>query len=170
MRAGISERAKEGMAMRKKIHEVRLTDEQRALCERVATKCEGPPERVRRAWILLKSDGNGKAWLDARIAESYGCSVGTVERVRRRFAERGFEAALERARQSRTRPKALDGEQEARVVALRLGSPPAGYSRWSLRLLARKAVELGIVDRVSHETMRKTVKKTASRAGSAAIG
>lgn len=156
--------------MRKKTHEVRLTDQQRALCERVATKCEGSPERVRRAWILLKSDGNGEAWPDARIAESYGCSVVTVERVRRRFAEQGFEAALERKRQSRTRPKALDGEQEARVVALRLGSPPAGYSRWSLRLLARKAVELGIVQRTSHETIRKTVKKTASRAGSAATG
>ena len=156
--------------MRKKLHEVFLTGEQRAACERVATKCEGSPERVRRAWMLLRSDGNGEAWPDARIAEAYGCSAQTVGRVRRRFAEQGFEAALERTRQSRTRPKALDGEQEARVVALRLGPPPAGRARWTLRLLAHKAVELGIVEQVSHETVRRTVKKTASRAGSAATG
>ena len=146
--------------MSRKLHEVNLTEEQRALCERVATKCEGSPERVRRAWILPRSNVNGEAWRDGRIAEAYGCTPHTVASVRRRFAEQGFESALERRRQCRTRPKALDGEQEARVVALRLGPPPAGYARWSLRLLARKAVELGIVERASHETMRRTVKKT----------
>ena len=147
--------------MGKNSHVVRLTVEQRALCERVATQCEGSAERVRRAWILLRSNVDGDAWEDARIAEVHECSVQTVERVRRRFAEQGLEAALERKRQSRTRPKALDSEQEARVIALWLGPPPAGYARWSLRLLARKAVELGIVERASHETIRKTVKKRA---------
>ena len=84
-----------------------------------------------------------------------------MENIRQRLVERGFDETLNGA--SRPRPpieKLLDGEQEARMIAMRLGSPPKGYANWSLRLLARKVVELGIVDRVSHETIRKTLKKT----------
>jgi hypothetical protein len=85
----------------------------------------------------------------------------TVENIRHRFVERGFEETLNGARRL-TPPtqKRLDGEQEAHIIALRLGAPPKGYANWSLRLLSRKVVELGIVDAVSHETVRRTLKKT----------
>ena len=85
-----------------------------------------------------------------------------MENIRRRLVEQGFEVALNGVK--RRRPpteKLLNGEQEAQVIAMRLGAPPAGYANWSLRLLARKVVELGLVDAVSHETVRQTLKKMA---------
>jgi transposase len=116
---------------------------------------------VRRAQLLLKADVDGANWTDRRIAEAFSCRIKTVENVRQRLVERGFEEALNGAqRTSAPTDKLLDGEQEAQIIALRLGTPPKGYANWTLRLLARKAVELEIVDSVSYETIRRTLKKT----------
>ena len=89
------------------------------------------------------------------------CRTKTVENIRQRYVLEGFERALERKRRALSPGlKLLDGEQEAQVIALRLGSPPKDYANWSLRLLARRVVELGVVESVSHETIRRTLKKT----------
>ena len=118
--------------------------------------------KVRRAQILLKCDAGGPNWTDQEIAEAFGCRTKTVENIRQRLVTEGFEETLHR-RQSETPPSAklLDGAQEAQIIALRLAKPPKGFSNWSLRLLADKVVELGIVEKVSHETLRKALKKTA---------
>ena len=110
----------------------------------------------------LKADAEGPNWTDQRIAEAFGCRTQTVENIRQRLVERGFREALDGSKRE-TPPveKLLDGEQEARIIATRLGSPPPGYANWTLRLLARKVVELGIVESVSYETVRRTLKKTA---------
>ena len=140
---------------------VRLTDEERETCCEITKKLKGTSEKVRRAQILLKADADGPGWTDAKIAEAFSCRTKTVENIRQRFVEQGFEQTLER-KQLETAPanKLLDGEQEAKVIAMRLGPPPQGYSNWTLRLLARKAVVLEIVESISHETVRQTLKKT----------
>jgi Homeodomain-like domain len=144
-----------------KIYVVRLTDQERVELRSVVKKLKGTSEKVRRAQILLKADADGPNWTDKRIAEAFSCQTRTVERLRQRLVERGFEETLHRV--ERAQPpveKLLTGEQEARIIATRLGPPPKGYANWSLRLLARKVVELKIVDTVSHETVRRTLKKT----------
>ena len=140
---------------------VRLADEERNELLAVIKKLKGTSQKVRRAQILLKADTDGPNWTDHRIAEAFGCRTKTVENIRQRLVERGFREAVDRS-ERRTPPveKLLSGEQEARIIATRLGSPPPGYANWTLRLLARKVVELGIVDSVSHETVRRTLKKT----------
>src|SRR5207247_10969470 len=108
-----------------------------------------------------KANAEGLNWTDERIAEEFSCRTRTVEMIRQRLLERGFEETLHRV--ERAQPpveKLLTGEQEARIIAARLGPPPKGYANWTLRLLARKAVELEIVDSVSYETVRRTLKKT----------
>lgn len=140
---------------------VRLTDHERATLADVVKKLKGTGQKVRRAQVLLKADADGPKWTDRQIAEAYGCRTKTVENVRQSLVERGFDLTLDGARRpGPPTPKRLDGEQEAKVIATRLGPPPAGYANWSLRLLARKVVELRIVDAVSHETLRRTLKKT----------
>lgn len=141
---------------------VRLTDEERKICREVIKQLKGTSEKVRRAQILLKADAEGPAWTDRRIAEAFSCRTKTIENIRQRFVELGFEQTLERKKsQAAAANKLLDGEQEAKIIATRLGSPPKGYGKWTLRLLARKVVELGIVECISHETVRQTLKKTA---------
>jgi hypothetical protein len=123
---------------------------------------KGSSQKVRRAQILFKADADGPNWTDRRIAEAFSCRTKTVENIRQHLVERGFAETLHGVK--RTKPpteKRLDGKQEAQVIALRLGSPPKGYANWTLRLLARKVVELEIVPSVSHETIRRTLKKTA---------
>ena len=141
---------------------VRLTEAERATCQEVIKKLKGTSEKVRRAQILLKADADGPAWTDAEIAEAFSCRTKTVENIRQRFVELGFEQTLERKKpQTPPANKLLDGRQEAQIIATRLGPPPAGYASWTLRLLARKVVELEIAPCISHETVRKTLKKTA---------
>ena len=139
---------------------VRLTAEEREICHETIRRLKGGSERVRRAQILLKTDADGPAWTDRKIAEAFSCRTKTVESIRRNLVEEGFERALERKRTPPV-PKILDGEAEARVIAMYEGQPPKGYANWSLRLLAGKIVELGIADSISHETVRRTLKKTA---------
>jgi len=141
---------------------VRLTDHERAELAAVIKKFKGTSQKVRRAQILSKADADGPNWADHRIAEAFGCRAQTVENVRQRLVECGFREALDgRKRETPPVEKLLSGEQEARIIATRLGSPPPGYANWTLRLLARKVVELGIVESVSYETVRRTIKKTA---------
>lgn len=140
---------------------VRLTDEERATLTDVVKRFKGSSQKVRRAVILLKSDANGPAWTDAKIAEAVGCRTKTVENIRERLVTLGFEITLNgQARDQPPRPKLLDGKQEAKLIALRLGPPPKGFANWSLRLLADKVVELEIAPSISHETVRQTLKKT----------
>jgi hypothetical protein len=140
---------------------VRLTDEERSELQEVVRKLKGTSQKVRRAQILLKADADGPHWTDQRIAEAFSCRVQTVEKIRQRLVERGFHETLQGAKREKPpTEKRLSGEQEARVIAMRLGPPPKGYANWTLRLLARKVVELAIVDSISHETVRQTLKKT----------
>ena len=150
---------------------VRLTDEERDVLRDVVKKLKGTSQKVRRAQVLLKADADGPAWTDARIAEAFGCRTKTVENIRQRFVTEGFDVTLNgQPRLKPPRARLLDGEQEAKVIAMRLGPPPPGFSNWTLRLLAEQVVALEIVDSISYETIRRTLKKTraaklAGRAG-----
>ena len=140
---------------------VRLSEQERQTCLDVVKKLKGTSQKVRRAHILLKADADGPAWSDAQIAEAFHCRVQTVENLRKRLVPEGFEAALERKpRETPPTPPLLDGEKEAKLIALRLGKPPAGYGRWTLRLLADERVTLEVVESISVETVRRALKKT----------
>ena len=140
---------------------VRLSKQERNTLREVVKKLKGDSEKLRRAQIMLKADADGPAWSDSRIAEAFGCRRQTVEMIRQRFVECGFQETLDgKKRPNPPTEKLLDGEQEAKIIATRLGPPPKGYATWTLRLLARKVVELEIVDTVSYETVRRTLKKT----------
>ena len=145
----------------KKKYIVRLSKKERETLPGVSKRLTGSSQKVRRAQILLKADVRGQNWTDARIAEAFSCRVQTVENLRKRFVMEGFEIALNgKTRESPPREKRLDGKQEAKVIAMRLGKPPKGFASWSLRLLADRVVELKLVDSISHETIRQTLKKT----------
>jgi transposase len=141
---------------------VRLSVEERAQLEAIIAKGKTAARKLTRARILLKADCSilGPAWSDQQISEALDLGVITVHRVRRSFVEGGLDGALARRPVPR-RPRMPDGEQEAHLIALACGSPPAGRCRWTLRLLADKLVELGHVGNVSHETIRRTLKKTS---------
>ncbi len=140
---------------------VRLSDEERSLLRDIVKRLKGTSQKVRRANILFKADVDGPNWSDAKIAEALSCRTQTVENVRRRLVTEGFEAVLNRKkRETPPRPKILDGKQEAEIIALRRGQPPAGFAKWTLRLLANQIVKREIADSISHETVRGTLKKT----------
>lgn len=145
--------------MRKK-YVVRLTDGEREMLTGLLKRHRVAAQKVRRARILLKADADGPNWTDAKIAEAFDCRTRSVESLRERLVTEGFEVALHGKPKSRVRSKVLDGEQEAKIIALRLGSPPKGFANWTLRLLAERAVALEIVESVSYETVRRTLKKT----------
>ena len=150
---------------------VRLTNEERESLRSVIKKQKGSSQKVRRAQVLLKADADGPGWTDARIAEAFDCRTKTVENIRQRLVRDGFEIALNgKQREAPPRAKLLDGEQEAKLIAMRLGSPPKGFANWTLRLLAQRVVQLEIVDSISPETVRKTLKKTTSRRGKFSTG
>ena len=141
---------------------VRLSKEERDTLRGVIKTLKGSSQKVRRAQILLKADVEGPNWTDAKIADAFSCRTQTVEGIRERLVTEGFEATLcGKQREQPPRSKLLDGEQEAKVIALRLGPPPKGFANWSLRLLAAQIVELELVESISHETVRQTLKKTA---------
>lgn len=150
---------------------VRLTEEERRELKEIITKGKAAAYKIKDANILLKADADGPAWPDKKIVESFSVCENRVLAVRHRFVEQGFEAALNRKRQERpSRAYKLDGEAETRLMALRCGNSPVGYSRWNLRLLADKAVELGIVDTISHETVRQALKKRDAPAPEEVLG
>ena len=141
---------------------VRLSDEERGVCQESIKQLKGSSQKFRRAQILLKTDADGPAWLDVRIAAAFNCRVQTIENLRKRLVIEGFEWALEgKKRQEPPTPCKLDGEAEAQLIALRLGKPPSGYGHWTLYLLADERVRWELVDAISYETVRKVLKKTA---------
>ena len=145
-----------------KKYTVRLSDEERGVCQEIVKRLKETSEKVKRAQILLKADADGPEWSDVKISEVYDCRVQTVETVRKRLVTEGFEVALERKKRSTApTPHKLDGVAEAQLIAMRLGKPPAGYGRWSLQLLADALVALEVVSSICPETVRKTLKKTA---------
>lgn len=123
-----------------------------------------PARKLAHARILLKSNQGpeGPGWVDVRVAEAVETSQPTVARVRKQYVEEGLEAALNRRSPNRVYTRKLDGEQEARLIALACSEPPEGYAEWSLRLLADRMVELEIVGKISYQTVRRTLKKTTS--------
>lgn len=139
---------------------VRLTKRQREMTEQIVRQLDGSPQKVRRAQILLKADHSQGSWTDGEISEAFGCSTQTAENVRKRFCQCGFESTLHgKKRSSPPREPRLDGHGEAQVIALRLSKPPKGYANWTLELLQERVVALSIVDSISRETLRKTLKK-----------
>ena len=141
---------------------VRLEDSERSICREVIKKLKGSSHKVRRAQILLKIDADGPAWSDQRVAEAFSCRVQTVENLRKRLVTEGFQVVLDRKKRDvAPTEKILNGEQEAKLIAMRLGKPPAGYGQWTLQLLADQMTALEIVDSISRETVRRTLKKMA---------
>jgi hypothetical protein len=141
---------------------VRLSDEERGVCQELIKYLKGSAQKFRRAQILLKADADGPGWADVKIAEAFNCRVQTIENLRKRLVIEGFELALDgKKRPEPPTPCKLHGEAEAKLIAMRLGKPPAGYGHWTLQLLANEMVALEIVDAISHETVRKVLKKTA---------
>jgi Homeodomain-like domain len=138
---------------------VRLTDDERETLNAILKKKRVSPQKVQRAQVLLKVDTEGPNWTDVKVADAFGCRTKTVENLRERLVTEGFEVTLHGKPKRRVRGKVLDGKQEAKIIALRLGPPPSGYANWTLRLLAEQAVVLEIVESVSHETLRRTLKK-----------
>jgi homeodomain-containing protein len=152
---------------------VKLSVEERQALEEVISRGKSAAWKVQRAQALLKCDAGpqGPGWSDAKIAEAYACTTRSLESWRKRAVEEGPLSLLERKPEDspRVAPK-LRGEQEARLVQLACSQPPPGRARWTLRLLAERLVELEIVDSVSHETVRRAMKKTNCSRGGARCG
>jgi Homeodomain-like domain len=144
---------------------VRLSVEERAQLNDLIHKGKRSAQLLAKARILLKSDVSeaGEGWSDSRIAEALDTSLANILRTRRQLVEEGFEAVLSRKYNANSaRPRIFDGAAEAKLIALACGPAPAGYAKWSLRLLEDKVVELHIVERASDNTIGRTLKKTSS--------
>lgn len=144
-----------------KIYRVTLTNEERTTLTALVSKGKGNARRLRRARMLLLADENrpGGAWKDADIAKALSAHARTVERTREKCVQAGVEAALNHTRPQKRRSKVLDGDAEARLIQLACSEAPDGRERWSLQLLADKLIELEVVETVSRETVRTTLKK-----------
>jgi len=151
----------------KKQYVVTLTVAERDHLHDLIAAGKAPARRPAHARVLLKADQGpqGPGWRDRAIATAVEMGEATVERVRKRYAREGLEAALRPRPSRRTPTRKLDGEQEAHLIALTCGAPPTGRARWSLRLLADNLVEMGEVAAISYETVRRTLKKTCSSRG-----
>jgi transposase len=147
-----------------KRYKVTLEPEERGELEKLISRGKGAARRLADARILLHADqGEGRPGkIDAEIAEAVGVSVATIERVRQRFVEKALEVALSPRPPRRLYLRKLDGEAEARLIALACSPPPEGRARWTLRVLAERMVVLGYVETVSHETVRTTLQETNS--------
>lgn len=158
----------------KKKYLVELSEKEREYLHKLISSGSAPARKLNRARILLKADigkhAEGEALSDRQIARMLETSIATVQRARERFYEGGLQTALERSKPDRLYKRSLEGRAEAHLIALACSEPPQGRDRWSFRLLADKAVELGIVESISHETVRKTLKKTASSLTSSSNG
>jgi transposase len=149
-------------------YEVELSQDQRFILQQLIAKGKAPARQQAHARILLKIDRNapGPRWTDEQVAEVFEMSRYTVMRIRERFVNNGLDDALTHRKHTlQAHPCAVDGEQEAHLIALSCSPCPAGQARWTLRLLARRMVELDYVEHVSHETVRKILKKTSSNRG-----
>jgi transposase len=146
---------------------VRLTSEERVCLHDLISTGKRAAAVLTRARILLKADAgdDGPSWSDAAVADAVESSPSTVHRVRQAFVEEGFEEALVRKKPTGRQYRKLDGAQEARLVALACSPVPTGRRCWTLKLLADKLVELEVVDSISPECVRMTLKKTTSSRG-----
>ncbi len=144
-----------------KKYSVELSREEREYLKRLASNGKNAAFRIHRANILLKSDQGkyGPSWKDEQIAEAFDCGIATIERLRRRCVELGLKEALEREQRG-PQQRMLDGDAEAVLVATACSDAPEGRSRWTVRLLADKLVELNVVDSCSHTTVHRAMKKT----------
>jgi transposase len=158
--------------MPKKKYHIRLSEEERAELAAIVGKGKSGAQRQCHARILLLADTEGPegGWSDSQIAQAVHTSIPTIERVRRVCVEYGLARALERKDPERHYERKLDGRGEAQLLALSCGEPPAGFARWTLRLLAERLVELEVVAEISHETVRRTLKKTKSSRGGKSSG
>jgi transposase len=147
----------------KKKYPVILSETERDDLKRLIAAGTAPARKLTHARILLKVDEGqeGPSWVDKEVAEAVEVSQPTVSRVRKQYFEEGLQAALNRRPPNREYHRKLDGEQEARLVALACSEPPKGQARWSLRLLADRMVELEVVEEISYQTVRRTLKKTS---------
>jgi transposase len=148
---------------------VTLTKEERELLSDLASKGEHKSQKILNALILLGCDAGGfqtNRSTNEEIAKVLNISMKKIDRVKKRFVEEGFDIALDKRKADRIYTKKADGDFEAHLIALSCGDPPEGFSRWSLRLLADKAVELEYIDSISHEAVRRILKKTNSSLGS----
>jgi len=144
-------------------YKVTLTEQERKTLEQITTRGRHSSQKVLNALILLGCDEGPfqeKKRTGQQLADVLPVSLRKIDRVKRRFVEGGMEAALAKRKPDREYVKKADGDFEAHLVALSCSPPPEGYARWSLRLLADKMVELSYVDSVSHETIRRVLKKT----------
>lgn len=150
-----------------KRYRVTLTDEERQDLRKMVSTGKGAARKLMRARVLLLADqaegGPGKS--DPEITEALSCGRATVERVRRQFVEEGLDAVLQPKPSNRVYARKLDGRSEAHLIALACGAPPEGRSRWTLRLLGDRMVGLGYVESLSHEAVRRTLKKTSLSLG-----
>ncbi len=144
---------------------VRLSIEERVRLERVLHEPRVAKDRVLRINLLLKTDANGASWPDSKVAEAFDVSIDTVARLRHRCVFEGLDAALARRPHRATKPRRLDGAAEARLVQLACSAPPEGAAKWTMQLLADQLVTLSIVEEISDETVRKTLKKTRCNRG-----
>ena len=144
---------------------VRLTDEERHTLQPLVAGPRVARDKALRARMLLKADVDGPNWPDQQITEAFEVGVSTIHRLRQRFVEAGRETALARQPPARTKPRKLDGTQEARLVAIGCSQAPEGRASWPLRRLADKLVELELVDSIGRETVRQTLKKRTSSPG-----
>jgi len=140
---------------------VRLAEAERQDLQRMVDEGKRAGSVLKRAWVLLKADGDGPNWTDPEIADAFEVSLSTVHRVRQAFVEEGLDAALYRKKPTGRQYRKLDGAQEAKLLAVACSQPPAGRKRWTLQLLADRLVELPIVDTISYECVRNTLKKTS---------
>jgi len=139
---------------------VKLTDDERKRLDTLIRSGKHSAQRLTKARILLKADASeaGEGWSDSRIASALDTSLATVARTRQQLVEEGFDAVLTRKHSpSSARPRIFDG---AKLIALACSEPPKGHTRWTLRLLEDKVVELNIVGRASDNTIGRTLKKT----------
>lgn len=146
-----------------KKYKVTLTEAERQELHSMISKGKADARKLAHARILLQADESeaGPRQTDEQIAAALDTTTRTVERVRQRFVEQSLESALLPKPTQRVYTRKLDGEQEAKLIATACSKPPAGKKRWTLRLLADRMVELEVVDSVSHETVRQTLKKTS---------
>ena len=139
---------------------VRLTKDERKMLRKMVKAGKGAARKLTHARVFLKADADGPGWADTRIADALEVGVRTIESMRQRFVEEGLDVALNR-KKGPPRQRKLDGEKEARLVKLACSEAPDGRERWTLRLLAGELVELAVVDSISHEAVRQTLKKTS---------
>lgn len=149
-----------------KTYVVELSKEERAQVRDLLRRGKAPARKLRRAHSLVLAD---KGLTDEKIASTLEVGRSTVERTRKKFVEKGLEWALEE-RDRPGQPRKMDGKQEAFLVALACSDPPKGRSRWTLRLLAGRIMELGVVEEISHETVRRALKQTTRSPGRRSTG